>query len=478
MRVPSVLGLLAICAVLACGPQLARQVENDTSGPAPRTDASAAYDPATRTVVFFGGTDRSGPLAETWTWDGSEWRRQHPATSPSPRQDAILAFDPSSNRLILFGGVTCGRFQPTDLIGCDDTHVLSDTWAWDGTTWSLVNTTQSPKVDHFAGDRINGATDEAHGRIIVVAHAHGDRDDRVQTWSFTEGDWHLLTPAHVPHLWDFSGPQFDAGTGRLLLLQGPIPHFDCGTVTCTNDFQEGMWTWDGSDWRTLPSNIPPDRGALLRTAHGLLLFGDGGLYTWNGSGWNAGAPLPWGDTLRDGWTGAYDAPRKTLVIYGGQAFGSNHLFGDLLGWDGRDWKTLTAPPRSPSSSPLSACAMGSEPPGVFSVGAKGASVSLAEPLTGPCHIKAAVEFALLGSSGEMLRVPGNPSTVSLDRDLSYDGGTIQVSFQVSGACALPPTTTARLSVGEWRQSSPGGGGFCEGSPPPIAITSSVETIKN
>lgn len=477
MRARVLLILATTSALLACG-QPARPVPpGDLAVPAPRTGASAAYDPATRDIVMFGGTNRLGALGETWTWDGSAWRQMQPATAPPPRQDAVMAFDPSSNRLILFGGVTCGPFQPDDLIGCDGTELLSDTWAWDGATWSRVGTSHHPQVDHFDSERVNAGTDEKHRQLILVAHAQGDRDDRVQTWSFDQGDWRLLNPLHVPHLWDFSGPQFDATSGRFVILQGPVPHFDCGTAPCSHDFQEGMWSWSGSDWQMLSSSIPPDLGSLLRTARGLMLFGEGGQYLWNGSSWDAGAALPWGDTLRDGWAGAYDTPRHTLVVYGGQAFESNHLFGDTLGWDGRSWMTLAPAPPSAPPSPLPRCGTRS-PSWSFSIDVGGGSVWMDEPLSGPCHLKAAGQFALLGPSGQLLQVKGNPSTVNLDQDLTYGGGTIEVSFLVGGACGLPANTTARISVGEWQESSTRSARPCEGSPAPIAITSSVQTIKN
>lgn len=344
-RTGAALGLLTVAALMACGqPQLPLRPIGSTAGPTARTGASAAFDPASGEVVMFGGTNRSGAMNETWTWDGSHWRKHQPTTSPAPREDAVLAFDPESHRLILFGGTTCTPVKPNEPIGCGDTQILTDTWAWDGIVWSLLSTSDSPQVDYFSFDRINAATDDSHGRIILVAHGHGDREDRVQTWSFDRGGWRRLNPAHVPHVWDFSGPQFDRASHQLILLQGRLPHFDCGTGPCANDFQRGMWTWDGSDWRMVTTNTPPDSGQLFQTSDGLMLFASWGQYLWKGSSWDGGESLPWGDALREGYAGAYDAPRHTVVVYGGDLFESNQLYGDLLGWDGRHWKTLAPAP--------------------------------------------------------------------------------------------------------------------------------------
>ena len=65
-----------------------------------------AYDAATGTVVLFGG-DGSAParLGGTWTWDGTTWTKQHPATSPPARSGASMAYDAATGTVVLFGGI-------------------------------------------------------------------------------------------------------------------------------------------------------------------------------------------------------------------------------------------------------------------------------------------------------------------------------------------------------------------------------------
>jgi len=50
----------------------------------PRYGASMVYDAATGTVVLFGGYD-GRYLRGTWTWNGSTWTKQAPATRPPAR---------------------------------------------------------------------------------------------------------------------------------------------------------------------------------------------------------------------------------------------------------------------------------------------------------------------------------------------------------------------------------------------------------
>jgi hypothetical protein len=88
--------------------------------PSARCCASMAYDAATGTVVLFGGsgypvTPRT--YGDTWTWDGTTWTLQHPAASPPPEYDAAMAYDPATGTVVLFGG--------------DNLHRrLGDTWLW------------------------------------------------------------------------------------------------------------------------------------------------------------------------------------------------------------------------------------------------------------------------------------------------------------------------------------------------------------
>jgi hypothetical protein len=78
-----------------------------------------AYDAATRNVVLFGGSNGGRPLRDTWTWDGSTWTKQAPATSPPARTLAAMAYDAATGDVVLFGGLNGAGVRP-----------LNDTWTW------------------------------------------------------------------------------------------------------------------------------------------------------------------------------------------------------------------------------------------------------------------------------------------------------------------------------------------------------------
>jgi Galactose oxidase, central domain len=79
-----------------------------------------AYDAATTKAVLFGGEDSSGQLlGDTWTWNGTNWRQQAPATSPPARSGGSMVYNAASRAAVLFGGCCDSNF-----------NLFADTWTW------------------------------------------------------------------------------------------------------------------------------------------------------------------------------------------------------------------------------------------------------------------------------------------------------------------------------------------------------------
>lgn len=456
--------LVAVAAVAACGPT---SVQGDHSErPSPRTDASAAFDPENGTVVMFGGATRSGALDETWTWDGHAWRQQHPPDSPPAREAAAMAFDPARRHVIAFGGVSCPPPQPNDMIGCEyqtSPTSLRDTWSWDGTNWSRVNTLHTP-FDQFQKDiGFAAGTDELHRRLILVGYGQPDPDHTLQTWTLQSGDWIRLQSEHSPPAMEFGGPAFDAVSSRLMLHQNGAPHVTCGTGQSCVQLPEypTTWSWDGSDWLQLSGSVgsPGDYGQLVPAgSSGMVLIGIWNMYRWTGKSWTGPNALPWRDIIRMGWAAAYDQATHQLVLFGGRAWQTNHLYGDTLSWDGRAWRTLLAAQPSPNSGRLAACSAKAAETGLGwgnvegQPGAIAYDFEFAEPPSGPCHLGVDMRFTLTSPSGAVLPIRGNPSTVHLNRDLTFDAHTQLVKFTITNACALDPNTVESFSAGDYQHS--------------------------
>lgn len=93
------------------------------TSPGPRSHHRMAYDVARSVVVLYGGGDSTS--ADTWTYDGREWKRQD-NSGPTPRWSSAMAYDASRQRVVLFGGGRNAR--PFGSLG--------DTWEWEGTRWT------------------------------------------------------------------------------------------------------------------------------------------------------------------------------------------------------------------------------------------------------------------------------------------------------------------------------------------------------
>ena len=136
-----------------------------------------------------------GERGDAWTWDGSTWTKQAPATSPSVRFEASMAYDAATGTVVLFGGTarhgprwaTPGpgtarpgpsrRRRPARLTGrrvdglrrrrrergpvrrpSNARRPAGDTWTWDGTTWTQQHPAASPPARYGASMAYDAAT--------------------------------------------------------------------------------------------------------------------------------------------------------------------------------------------------------------------------------------------------------------------------------------------------------------------------------
>jgi hypothetical protein len=139
-----------------------------------------AYDSARGVTVLFGGcffdpvTHAFTQFSDTWEWDGTNWALRSPATSPLPRRWHAMAYDSARGVTVLFGG----RYQPNPMIAIDD--ILSDTWEWDGSTWSQ----QTPATSPPARDMHAMAYDSANGEMVLFGGTLEDVFDYGDTWVY------------------------------------------------------------------------------------------------------------------------------------------------------------------------------------------------------------------------------------------------------------------------------------------------------
>lgn len=284
--------------------------------PPGRWDASITYDAASQKVLLFGGQDPWGQYGDTWTWNGSGWKRHFPTVSPSRRARAAMAYDGATGTVVLFGG------YGLNVLG-ECCFALGDTWIWDWTTKTW--TEHVPLLAPPPKDGARMAYDSANRKVVLVAGDTWTWDGNAKTWTRE-----LL---ESPSSTFASAMAYHKPSRRVVLFT-----------------REGeTWTWDGSakSWsQQFPPTSPPPRwssamaydAARKRT----VLFGGRYLndtWTWDGATWAQATPLS-SPSPREHHAMAYHPPTQRIVLFGGydQFDLHDYTLGDTWIWNGTNWK--------------------------------------------------------------------------------------------------------------------------------------------
>src|SRR5205814_1946434 len=160
------------------------------SAPSPRCCMGMAYDGAHGKVVLFGGSD----FADTWTWDGTLWKRRTPAHAPSPRCCMSMAYDAAHGHVVQFGGNDAND------------GALGATGTWDGPPWTRRRPAPAPS----ARACLSMAYDAAQVQVVLfggTGRTGGDIHFGVlgDTWTWDGTDWRKHTAAHAPSARDTHG---------------------------------------------------------------------------------------------------------------------------------------------------------------------------------------------------------------------------------------------------------------------------------
>jgi Galactose oxidase, central domain len=195
-------------------------LQTPPESPPARDGLGMAYDTTAQKVVLFGGCTRFCVqfLGDTWTWDGTNWTEEHPASSPPSEHQMGMTYDDARSWVALFGGS-----NPSGL--------LDDTWTWDGATWTKQTPASSPPArDYIAVDM---AFDAARSQVVLFggSGASGLLND---TWTWDGATWTQQTPVYSPPP-GYGIPMAYDATGHEIVLYGP-PYFT------------DTWTWDGTTW--------------------------------------------------------------------------------------------------------------------------------------------------------------------------------------------------------------------------------------
>jgi uncharacterized protein (TIGR03437 family) len=334
--------------------------QNPQTAPPPLYGHAMAFDSAHGQVVLFGGEGANGLfLSDTWVWDGSIWTQKFPVNSPRARYLHAMAYDSVHGQVVLFGG------SYTDNNGI--IHFLSDTWLWDGSNWTqepLLPTVPLARYGHAM------AFDSAQGQVVLfggISEFNSPAAGAVlsDTWVWNGSTWTEESPQTSPPARFLNTLTYDSAHSQVVLFGGSSQGF-----SSLND----TWLWDGSNWtEESPQTSPSARAGhatAFDSAHGqTVLFGGydqssthlNDTWVWDGSNWTEESPQT-SPSMRQGHAMAYDSTHGQAVMFGGSPSAPASLsvptpvLGDTWIWIGAP---LTTPAAGPSiSGVVSASAFG------------------------------------------------------------------------------------------------------------------------
>jgi hypothetical protein len=306
--------------------------------PTPRYGHAMAYDSRRGRVLLFGGADSSGPLGDTWSFDGSHWSQLSPPTSPSARYEHAMTYDAARDRMVLFGGWNGG-------------FIDSDTWEFDGASWSKVATNPTPAGRHLAGMTF----DPRRGKVVLFGGS-GLLADLGDTWEF-DGAWHRISSA------PFAGSAVAPWTANVGMAALQVPDW----LSAPNPFGIGGFEPGGpllfGGLGESTSQVAGNLSAKVLVG-GPYLEADGLWRSLGPQGPFGGPPQTEEPDLRVRSAWAFDPTRAQSVLFAGaiapRTGGSTSASLDALSATGDTWLFADQAPHRRTASHLAAVAL---PPG-------------------------------------------------------------------------------------------------------------------
>jgi len=208
------------------------------SSPGVVTSPGLATDTATNTVVLYGGFGSNSLISDgTWTWDGTAktWTRHTPPTSPPARVYLTMAGDPATGTVVLFGGAISHPGGPN-----------GETWTWNGSakTWTKQTPPKSPPPRQAAYMSFHPPTN----KVVVFGGNDNGAPKRNDTWTWdgVARTWTKQTPTDRPCGRDKGAMAYHPGSGKAIIFGGagesPCPNTTAPSVTDT-------WAWNGTNWK-------------------------------------------------------------------------------------------------------------------------------------------------------------------------------------------------------------------------------------
>jgi hypothetical protein len=344
--------------------------------PAPRFGHVATYDSNTnRMTVFGGGLGTPGTCVnDVWVLDGANgasgsptWLPMSPSGSlPSPRIHAAAAYDPATNSMMLFGGNNCSKSY------FNDVWVLSNANGEGSPAWTkLAAFGTPPSVRESAAVAYDSANN-----VMIIYGGDGNSVDDGDVWTLSHANgtggtpvWTLLSPTGtIPNARTGVSAIYDAVNNRMTIFGGFYKIITL-TDTWVLSFANGIggtpaWT------KLTPTGTAPSLGyysasydatadamyvfagsssanKLSGDDHAFILSKANGIGT---SAWTRGGPA-----TRYAQSTFYDSVSNAMFVFGGQHALTNTNFSDYwelnnaIGSNNLSWVSVVVKGTHPSN---------------------------------------------------------------------------------------------------------------------------------
>jgi len=222
----------------------------NVAGPSARMNAAMAYNADKKLVFLFGGRSVSGPENDLWAYDGSSWSKINTARQPPSRQLGTMAFDKGQSQLALFGGMDANK------------KAIGDTWILNNDKWIAITTKgPAPRASHCMA--YNDAL-----KAVVIYGGYIDGAASKEFWELKDGAWQQIDGSNGPAR-IHAAMAYDSDKRRMLMFGG------FNETVRTNE----LWEYANNKWSmiALGNDKIPDPRAEHRCVYipgqGLFVFG-------------------------------------------------------------------------------------------------------------------------------------------------------------------------------------------------------------
>ncbi|MBI1824935.1 MAG: hypothetical protein HY287_14520 [Planctomycetes bacterium] len=307
--------LLLACLVSSPANADPCSIADVTPPPGNRTNAGLMYDEARHEMILWGGSNEAGAMTNTWAWNGTTWTQRATTGAPATK----FAYNDAARGVVV--AITEGSM-----------------YEWNGSTWSShpVSSPFGPYGNAFAYD--------SNRKIGVLFVGGASTYPIPQTWEWDGTLWTLKSTGG-PSGRDRTALAFDANR-NVVVLHG-------GQSATDSSILRDTWEWDGSTWTLRSQSGPPRLEHSLAydgSRHVVRLFGGnsgsevGGTLEWDGFVWRGNLdPGPQGRTEL---AMASDTDRNVVVLFGGTTFVTGS-WGDCWESSGSGWSLRTSGSPSP-----------------------------------------------------------------------------------------------------------------------------------